>query len=454
MKKLLLAVLLSVCAAALSQNVVISGRTNRPDALVRVFVYDDLLVRESSKRAETRADSEGRFSLSLPLKGINEAVLAVDLERVDMILKEKSSYNVEIIIPENDKTISYFDRVKPELRIISADDGNLQEKTHIADNVINGFALDNFNRIVRQKRHDLLDSLDVSLDEALGGYGSAWLDNHIRYRKASLIQALYADGGKRIIREYYEGNAVLYDCPAYFDLFAEVFKNYFHSRQFDITQFRVAYYDSFETFCNYLKTDRVISSDARLGELVIIWNMLQLYYELPVDRELIMEYFAEMKSKTPFAEHKVIIDDIARQVTRLAPNTPAPAFTLNSADGRKVSLADYKDYVVVLQFVDDLSPLMMNDFYSLRETAGLWGGNVKILTIAPSEAKDDYARMFRKEGITWELLDRGDNMLILEDYDIPTFPAYVIIRRGNLMGMSTAPAPDQGLDKQVARFLK
>jgi len=453
-KKLLLALLLSVCAVALSQNVVISGKTNRPGSLVRVFVYDDLLVRGSSKRAETHADSEGRFSLSFPLKGIAEAVIAVDLERVDMILREKSSYNIEIVIPDDDKTISYFDRTKPELRIMSADDGNLQENAHIADNIINAFALDNFSRMVRQKRYDLLDTLDAYIDEALGEYDSEWLANQIRYRKASLVQVVYADGGKRIIRDYYQDNDVLYDCPAYFDLFAEVFKNYFHSRQFNITYLRMAYYDSFDSFVSYLKTDKTISSDARLGELVIIWNLLQFYYELPADRELIMGYFAEMKSKTAFAEHKIIIDDVVRQVTRLAPDTPAPDFALANVNGEKVTLADYKDYVVVLQFVGDLSPLMMNDFYSLREMAGLWGSKVKVLTIVPHEAKDDYVRMFRKEGMTWDILDRDDNILILEDYEVPTFPAYVVVKKDGNIGIATAPSPDQGLDKHVARFLK
>lgn len=447
----IVALIAFVCASA--QNVTISGTTSQPNALVRLFVYDDLFARECTKRAETRADADGRFSLSAPIKGIVEAQIAIDLERVDMIISEKSSYNIEITLNENNENVSYFDRGKPEIKIHSATDSHLQENLFVTDNIINGFVYDYFSLMMRHKRYDLLDSLSADIDSALDGYSSVWLDNHIRYRKASLLLALHSDGGRRVIRDYFDGNDVLYDCAAYADLFAEVFENYFHSRQFDITDFRRAYYGGYDAFMQYLKTDKLISSNPQLGELVIIWNMFQLYYEVPDDHQLILEYFATLKKKTAYPEHKIIIDDIIKQINKLATNSEAPVFSLKNSAGKIVSLGDYRNNVVVLQFVGDFSPLIMNDFYSLREIAGVWGNKVKIITIAPTKDMQLYADMFRREGITWDLLDIGNNILLLEDYNVPTYPAYVVIKQGGKIGMTPAPAPDQGLDRHVARFI-
>ena len=46
----------------------------------------------------------------------------------------------------------------------------------------------------------------------------------------------------------------------------------------------------------------------------------------------------------------------------------------------------------------------------------------------------------------WPLLDLGDNILLLEDYNVRTFPEYILIRKGNKIGEAPAPSPERYLE--------
>ena len=62
--------------------------------------------------------------------------------------------------------------------------------------------------------------------------------------------------------------------------------------------------------------------------------------------------------------------------------------------------------------------------------------------------------MFDKQRFNWTILNLGDDILLLEDYDVQTSPAYFILKRKNKIGMAPAPSPDQYLDYHVRRISK
>lgn len=62
--------------------------------------------------------------------------------------------------------------------------------------------------------------------------------------------------------------------------------------------------------------------------------------------------------------------------------------------------------------------------------------------------------MFDNKGFNWELLNLGDDILLLEDYQVKTFPEYIIISQNGRIGMAPAPSPEQFLDFHVRRIYK
>ena len=49
----------------------------------------------------------------------------------------------------------------------------------------------------------------------------------------------------------------------------------------------------------------------------------------------------------------------------------------------------------------------------------------------------------------WPLLDLGDNILLLEAYNVRTFPEYILITKGSKIGLAPAPSPERYLEERV-----
>ena len=91
-------------------------------------------------------------------------------------------------------------------------------------------------------------------------------------------------------------------------------------------------------------------------------------------------------------------------------------------------------------------------FEILKELSLQWRDTVEVVTIATRECFDDYRRMFAEKGYNWTLLNLGDDFLLLEDYQIKTYPDYVILSKNGNIGMAPAPAPEHYLDYHVRRI--
>ena len=137
---------------------------------------------------------------------------------------------------------------------------------------------------------------------------------------------------------------------------------------------------------------------------------------------------------------------------RLAPGAAATDFTLKDSGEKNVSLSDYKDGLVLLQFVDGMSPVSEHQFAELRSLHNQWQDTVQIITIVTHDKMAFFKQQFEEKRQDWPLLDLGDNILLLEAYNVRTFPEYILITKGNKIGEAPAPSPERYLDERVRRL--
>lgn len=438
-----------------SQNVVINGKVNEPNALIRLFSYNDMLSCEVTKIAETKSDHEGVFKLEATINEIGIAQIAVNLERVDFLLKPKATYDLEILIPEQEIESSYFERQNPTLKMNNADDQGLYYQYYASETIINDFILEHFNQIYRGRQLSLLDTLDVRIEKEVGDIKSDFVRDYVRYRKASIQMAVNNDNAKKVVNQYYDKNEILYSQPAYMELFREIFTDYLLSRQFEPSEFMQMYYSGYDAFLSYLKNkDAFLAENQELTELILSWNLKRMYYEYPDERKITLNYFDVLKERSDNQKNKKIIDDILKQIHRLSFDSEAPEFSLRDRNGNVIKLSDYQDDMLILQFVNHTSHMIDYHFDRLNELSYQWQDSVRIITIATKDSFEDFKQMFDNKSITWSLLDLDDDILLLEEYQIRTFPDYIILRKGGKIGMAPAPAPDQYLDYHVRRIYK
>lgn len=440
---------------AFSQNVKIEGRVNKPNALVRLLTYNDMLTYEQTLVCETRSDDEGVFLLEANVVDITMSQVAVNLERVDLLIKPDASYELEIIIPEQKKDASYFERESPTLKIINISDDELYSQYHVSNMIIDDFLYENFNQLYRNRRISLLDTLDAAIQRNIPEIKSEFVKDNIRYRKAAIQMLVNNDNGKKVINQYFNKQNVLYSSPAYMNLFHELFVNYLASRQFSPSDLRYMLYQDYDRFMTYLKEkDVFLAENQNLAEIIVAYNLKRMFYEFQDDRKAILDKLKYIGQNAKNQKTKEIVNDMLKQINRLSFNSDAPDFSLRDKNGNVVGLADFKENMLLIQFVNKVSSMTDYQFELLKDFSNQWQDTIQIVTIATKESFEDFEKLFEEKNYRWKLLNLENEILLLEKYQIKTYPDYVIIGKNGKIGMSPAPSPEQYLDFHVRRLYK
>jgi hypothetical protein len=419
---------------------------------MRLFVYEDLLNETGILLDQSQTNAQGHFILEGNVKQILPARIYVGLEYVDIILTPNATYDIEIIVPEKQENVSYFEKELPTIRVKRATDQGIYRQIIYSEEIINGYLIEHFNQIYRGRQLRYIDSIQNTISREVPDIKSDYVKAHNRYKIASVRLGISTDGGKRIIKDYFDGQPVLYTQSAYIDLFKELFDGYFNSATYDSHLLNDAFAEGPAAFKKYLETDPLMAKNPQLAELITIYNLQKLCYGDRFTSRLAKDHLNHIKSQTKYAEHKTIIGDFFTKYNRLAPGTDAPEFTLKDSNGKEVSLSDFKDGLVLLQFVDGMSPVSEHQFAELRSLHYQWQDSVQILTIAPHDRMGFFKQQFAEKKQDWPLLDLGDNILLLEAYNVRTFPEYILITRGNKIGEAPAPSPERYLEERVRRL--
>ena len=453
MKRWITTLLLSLCfLAASAQNVTITGRSNKTNTLIRLFAYEDLVNETGILLDQGQTDAQGHFILEGKVKQILPARIFVGLESVDLILTPNASYDIEIIVPEQQDNVSYFEKELPNIRVKRATDKGIYRQIIYSEEIINGYMIEHFNQIYRGRQLRYLDSIQNAISREVPDIKSDYVKDHNRYKIAAIRLGISTDNGKKIVKDYFDGQPVLYTQSAYIDLFKELFDGFFNSAAYDSHLLNDAFMEGPAAFKKYLATDPLMAKNPQLAELITIYNLQKLCYGERSTSRLAKDHLNHLKAQTQYAEHKTIISDFFTRFNRLAPGADAPEFTLNDSNGKAVSLADYKGGLVLLQFVDGVSAVSEHQFAELRNLHYQWRDTVQILTIATHDKMDFFKQQFTEKKQDWPLLDLGDNILLLEAYNVRTFPEYILIRKGNKIGEAPAPSPERYLEERVRRM--
>ena len=453
MKRRIVTLFLSLLFLTVSaQNVTITGRSNKTNTLIRLFAYEDLVNETGVLLNQSQTDAMGHFILEGSAKQILPARIYVDLEPVDLILTPNASYDIEIIVPEKKDDVSYFEKELPTIRVKRATDKGIYRQIIFSEEIINGYMTEHFNQIYRGRQLRYIDSIQNAINREVPDIKSDYVKNQNRYKIAAIRLGISTDGGRKIIKDYFDGQPVLYTQSAYIDLFKELFDGYFNSAAYDSHLLSDAFGEGPAALKKYLATDPLMANNPQLAELITIYNLQKLCYGDRGTSRLAKNHLYHIQNQTKYDEHKTIISDFFAKYNRLAPGTDAPEFTLKDRDGKDVSLTDYKNGLVLLQFVDGASPVSERQFAELRSLHHQWQDSVQILTIATHDRMDFFKQQFTEKKQDWPLLDLGDNILLLEAYNVRTFPEYILIRKGNKIGEAPAPSPERYLDERVRKM--
>lgn len=279
---------------------------------------------------------------------------------------------------------------------------------------------------------------------------NTYFNDYKKYRIAALKNiATQKKFESALAYSYFTKNPVLYDNPAYMDLFNNIYQNYF---------------DKYLTSPNGALLYAVINYGHSISRLKKLLNQ-HLEFKTPQFRELVIlkglnDSFSSnnmawlpllltldsVHLSTVYPVHKIIAQNIADNILSLAKGTVAPPFELPDTSGEIRKLNDYRGKYVYLQYANTRSYTSQMEFPLVKNLYDRYKGVCIFVTILTDEDREAAKQYIKENGLAWNFLFTEINSPVISTYKVAAYPTYYLINTfGNLL-MSPAPAPSENFE--------
>lgn len=435
-------------------QIIITGESNLPYVPARLIILKDYVSEAEKVIASVTTDVNGKFILTADIHEITFAQIALGLERAEFVLKPGASYVVKFVSSGSQEQNSYFEKDPPKLEVVSANDEGLYDQISDINLIYNTFVMQHFDNLYRRKQVILLDSLQAAISSRLPANANNFVKQYSTFKQATLRVAVKGSrGSDSWLRNLLDDQVFMYNNPECFSLLTEVYRDYFlNNNYFKINELQQEINSGYSPFMKYITAFQPLSGKQGLSEIICLINLRDLYYNSSFDQAAILRLLDGFQKQSSVQGNRQIAANLIVSLQYLTYGTRAPDFSLISNASRKVSLEDFSNKHLLIMFADAASPAFQTDLKSLKSMYDEYRPDYEFVVIATKESFAEIENVFRTQGVSWPLLNLGDQILLTESYRISTYPDYVILLKEGKIGMAPAPRPDQYLTYHLSRL--
>ncbi len=454
MKNSITFILILTSFVAFSQNTVVSGNAeNKPDKLVRIITYADGFSRLEQTIAQTYTDNSGNFSLNPEVELTQFAYLALELEKGEFYISPDAGYKFHIPADTSDVVGSVFDKLPLRFNLI-ADDRNIQNDIEDFNIRYNDFLYNNVNSIYRSRDKSVVTGFINEIKNTTETK-SEFVKNYINYSLGYLSWLSKKENNQKILDNCFVNKPVLYNNIQYTDFFNEFFRSYFSSEStFRYEDLIPAINSKPHTglLDDLISRDTLLKKDDRVKEIVSMLLLSRYYHDRYVKKESVITRLTDISENSKFSENRKIAGNYIIKLQELQSNTVAPEFVLNSINNTKLSIDSFKGKFLLLCFVVencricDFHKDIINDIHE-RSSA-----KFDILSIITGDDPNLTEYIQTLSNPDWQAVSLSDSILLLEDYNIETYPTYILINPDGTIAYAHLPMPDENMGLYIERF--
>lgn len=428
---------------------------------IRWYVYQDLVTFHEVQIASSVIDSAGDFSLRAEIGETRTISLEIDFHRTEFYAEPGKSYVLRIapldyntgreINPFISSQTLQADIVNPGLNELNIWIRNYNDK-------YDQFLLDHFNQLYLERNRSLLDTFKLSVNFLHRDVDIPYFRDFMMFKTAGLEQLSKAVNQYMLARRYFIHRPILYQNTEYMNFFNSFFSKYMTAgsnilRKIDF----VPIINGPQAFRNMMKAASAdtILIDEPLRELVLLKGLMELFYSNTQMQDRIIAVVREAETECKSAENKVVAKDLLLRITSLRPGSKAPGFVLDDRDKKSVSLQGLTGKPVLLCFWTTYCQGCLSE---MEWMASMWPKYKDKVEFVNISADRDFVMMKffidKKPDYSWKFLHVGEHWEILRDYDVRSYPLFVLIdKQGNLFKKYPAPQPSEGLDKLLNELI-
>ena len=427
---------------------------------IEVITASDLITGLEKTLAQATVDSTASFTLTLNTDKTISAFLNIGFHRGELFLEPGRLYNV-FIAPLNYNGMLELNPFEESQSLEITLQGNKPDELNTLiqafNTEYNKFILDNFNYLYQDKDKARLDTFRVRMVRKFPDIKKTYFNEYVKYKLASIEQVANVMGKSPMIKKYFSDSPILYDNVEYMDFFREFFSKYITttSRPLKFLNYSGMLNgpNSYTVLMKALEADTLLRKPV-LRELVLLRCLMEMYDDPLYKQESIQTTLAMIANDSKFPENKMIAEDLLKYLTRLRPGSVAPGFTLQDRNRRQVSLSDLKGKPVLLGFWTTYCQSCLSEMEMMKPLYDKYHDRMTFVSIS---ADKEFMKMLfflnLKKDFTWTFLHLGDGIGLLRDYNVRSFPLFVLIDSQGRIVKYPADLPDSGLESSLEKLL-
>ncbi|MCD4833571.1 MAG: TlpA family protein disulfide reductase [Bacteroidales bacterium] len=450
----LLIILFVLPLTLFAEKVVLKG--NEPEyagKTITFLTFSDQITYAEKKLCTCVIEDNGDFSCSFETDETTYVFLHLGAYETFIFVEPGKEY--DLLFPEmKEKTLAdelnpYFEPVRYHLGIENSSESELNYQLAFFDAVYSKMVEDNSYLIYIKSSKLDVDGSVLKVDSLFSDVTNKFFNDFKKYKYASFRHLSYQEKMKSISNTYYLNNEVLYENPAYMDLFNQVYDEYL--LYFGRTETGKQIYNdvgklkSIKSLKRTLGQNSVLTNDT-LKELVILKCLHDEFYNDKFSRSAMLTVLDSLEVQTKINEHKLIAKNIREKVTKLMVGYEPPFFELHDLDSNLISLDSYKGKYVYLSFCTTISYACIKEFAMLEKLYENHKDHFEIIVICMDENLTQMKRFVEMKGYPFKFLYYGNQPDVFKDYDIRAFPTYYFIDKEGKLAISPAPSPDQNAE--------
>jgi peroxiredoxin len=275
---------------------------------------------------------------------------------------------------------------------------------------------------------------------------------------ASLEQLTQYYNQAQLARKYFTDKPVLYNNVEYMDFFNSFFSKFITAtsntiRKTDFSSL-LSGADPYKTMMKAMTADTILKNE-QLRELVLLKGLMELYNTTSFNQDEVLAVINTARERTKFAENRIVAEDMVHFLTKLKPGTMAPEFTLLNREQKQLSLKSLRGKPVVLCFWTTYCEGCLSEMDLIKPLFDKYRENIHFVSVS---ADKYFSKMLffinLKKDYVWTFVNIGDQSDVLKDYDVRTYPLFVLIDKDGKIYKYPSRQPSDGLEADLQKILE
>ncbi len=442
-------IILLCCVAQLSihsKNITVHGRA--PGFVgkhVYLNKYSDYLSQAYEKLDNAIIDENGNFQFNSEIGEITETFIQIQDKSATLFLDPKTS-DYFIYFPSEDQ-YDYYNGKTAQLILdsLSNNDINtliidyesrLNHFLHVGPEENNDDSTWNLAKIILSTEGlQVIDQFRMSCEKEYTDISDTFFKNYITYSIAGYKQ--YAGGIENLksnklslFNKYIKNKPILYNNGNYMYFLFDFFENPFNMMgrsSFVASEFIVNDFGSYTKLLALLQLEYYYENP-QLAELIMIKGIMEEYHSGRYSKRNLTHILDSTVLVTPFAENKLLAQNLKHVLTRLEKGYAAPEFNLITTEFDTISLETFKQKYIYLDFFHTQSTPALAEKLLVPELKEKYGRYIEFVSICLNENAEDLTHFLAQNpNYDWHFAHFNGDIALLENYKVRSLPSYFLI---------------------------